>query len=115
MFGFEIVKNALEAPFVQLVQNAGLDAGMLIAKAREASASGMGFNVMSLDNADSAKPVDMIKEGIIDPLKVVRTAVQNAVSVATMILTTEALVADVPEEKKDMPGVPGGGMGGMDY
>ncbi len=114
LFGFEIVKNALEAPFVQLMKNAGMDAGMLIAKAREASATGMGFDVMSLDNAESAQPVNMLKEGIIDPLKVVRTAVQNAVSIATMILTTEALVSDIPEEKKDIPAMPGG-MGGMDY
>lgn len=117
VFGFEIVKNALEAPFIKLMENAGLDAGMLIAKAREASSLGHGFNVMTLDNEENAKPVDMLKEGIIDPLKVVRTAVQNAVSVGTMILTTEALVTDIPEEKPAMPGAGGGmpGMGGMDY
>lgn len=119
IFGFEIVQRALEAPFVMLMQNSGLDAGQLIAKARSASATGHGFNVMTLDSVEDAKPVDMLKEGIIDPLKVVRTAVQNAISVATMILTTEALVADIPE-KKEAPmggGMPGGmgGMGGMDY
>ncbi|HUD44927.1 MAG TPA: chaperonin GroEL [Patescibacteria group bacterium] len=113
VFGFEIVKNALEAPFVQLMKNAGLDAGQLIAKAREVSATGQGFNVLEIESADSAKPVDMIKEGIIDPLKVVRTAVQNAVSVATMILTTEALVTDIPEPKPAVPSA--GGMPGMDY
>ncbi|MBI5045035.1 MAG: chaperonin GroEL [Candidatus Levybacteria bacterium] len=116
IFGFEIVKAALEAPFVKLMQNAGLDAGQLIAKARTAAATGLGFNVMTLESADTAIPVDMMKEGIIDPLKVVRSAVQNAVSVATMILTTEALVTDIPEEKPAMPqagGMPG--MGGMDY
>ncbi|MCX6731349.1 MAG: molecular chaperone GroEL, partial [Candidatus Roizmanbacteria bacterium] len=59
-------------------------------------------------------PIDMIKAGIIDPLKVVRTAVQNAISVATMILTTEALISDIPEEKKASAGAPDmGGMGGM--
>ncbi len=114
MFGYEIVKSALEAPFVQLMRNAGLDAGQLIAKARTASGSGKGFNVLTLDSADSAQPVDMIKEGIIDPLKVVRTAVQNAVSVATMILTTEALVTDLPEKSPVAPTMPPGGMGGMD-
>lgn len=116
-FGFEIVKTALEAPFIKLMQNAGLDAGQLIAKAREVSASGQGFNVMNLESAETAVPVDMLKEGIIDPLKVVRSAVQNAVSVATMILTTEALITDIPEEKPGMPGAGGmpGGMGGMDY
>lgn len=113
LFGYEIVKAALEAPFVQLMKNAGLDAGQLIAKARTASGEGKGFNVMKLTDADTAQPVDMIKEGIIDPLKVVRTAVQNAVSVATMILTTEALVTDLPEKEKAAPAMPGG-MGGMD-
>ncbi|OGH41819.1 MAG: chaperonin GroL [Candidatus Levybacteria bacterium RIFCSPLOWO2_02_FULL_36_8b] len=113
MFGFEIVKKALESPFTKLMENAGVDAGQLIAKAREISASGQGFNIMTLDSVETAKPVDMLKEGIIDPLKVVRTAVQNAISVAIMILTTEALVTDLPEKKE--PGMPPGGMGGMDY
>ena len=115
IIGFEIVKTALEAPFVKLMENAGLDAGMLIAKAREGAATGLGFDVMSLTSAETAQPIDMLKAGIIDPLKVVRTAVQNAISVATMILTTEALITDIPEEKKDGPagGMPG--MGGMDY
>jgi chaperonin GroEL len=118
VFGFEIVKNALEAPFIKLMTNAGLDAGQLIAKARQASATGQGFNVLKLDTVENAQPVDMIKEGIIDPLKVVRTAVENAISVATMILTTEALITDIPEEKPAAAGgMPGGmgGMGGMDY
>ncbi len=114
-FGFEIVKASLEAPFKKLMENAGLDAGQLIAKAREAAATGQGFNVMKLESAETATPVDMLKEGIIDPLKVVRSAVQNAVSVATMILTTEALVTDIPEEKPAAPGAGMPGMGGMDY
>lgn len=116
IFGFEIVKRSLEAPFVKLMQNAGLDAGQLIIKAKEASSSAQGFNVMTIESAETAQTVDMLKEGIIDPLKVVRSAVQNAVSVATMILTTEALVTDIPEEKPAMPGAGGmPGMGGMDY
>lgn len=113
IFGFEIVKNSLESPFIKLMQNAGLDAGMLITKAREVSASGHGFNVMKIESADTAEPVDMVKEGIIDPLKVVRTAVQNAISVATMILTTEALVTDIPEKNPSTGSGPGGGMPGM--
>jgi len=113
MFGFEIVKKALESPFTKLMENAGVDAGQLIAKAREISASGQGFNIMTLDSVETAKPEIGLKEGIIDPLKVVRTAVQNAISVAIMILTTEALVTDLPEKKE--PGMPPGGMGGMDY
>lgn len=114
LFGYEIVKAALEAPFVQLMKNAGVDAGQLIAKARTASSTGKGFNVMNITDADSAELVDMIKEGIIDPLKVVRTAVQNAVSVSTMILTTEALVTDIPEKTPAAPAGMPGGMGGMD-
>jgi chaperonin GroEL len=113
--GFEIVKTALEAPFKKLIENAGLDSGLLIAKAKEISASGQGYDVLSLESADTAKPIDMIKEGIIDPLKVVRTAVQNAISVAIMVLTTESLVTDIPEPKKEPQMPPGGGMGGMDY
>jgi chaperonin GroEL len=116
IFGFEIVKKALESPFVKLMENAGVDAGQLIAKARIISATGQGFNIMTLDSVETAKPVDMLKEGIIDPLKVVRTAIQNAISVAIMILTTEALVTDIPEKKESsMPGGMPGGMGGMDY
>ena len=113
--GFMIVKNSIEEPFKQLIKNAGLDAGELIAKAREASAHGQGFNLLKTDSVDTATPVDMLKEGIIDPVKVVRTAVQNAISVATMVLTTEALVTDIPE--KETPAAPAmpGGMGGMDY
>jgi len=113
VFGYEIVKNSLEAPFSQLMKNAGLDAGRLIAKAREASSLGKGFNVLTIDSEETAIPVDMMKEGIIDPLKVVRTAVQNAVSVAAMILTTEALVTDIPEPKTSATSE--GGMPGMGY
>jgi chaperonin GroEL len=112
IYGFEIVKVALEAPFKKLIENAGLNAGELIAKAKEVSGSGQGFDVLDIDSAETATPVDMLKKGIVDPLKVVRTAVQNAVSVATMILTTEALITDIPEEKKETPGMP---TGGMDY
>ncbi len=113
IFGYNIVKTALEAPFRKLMENAGLDAGQLIAKAREAAKTGQGFNVLKIESEESATPVDMLKEGIIDPAKVVRTAVENAISVATMILTTEALVTDLPE--KNPPAAPAmpGGMGDM--
>lgn len=113
IIGYEIVKRALEAPFIKLMENAGLNAGQLIAKARTASGQGKGFDVMELSTEGEAEPIDMIKAGIIDPLKVVRSAVQNAVSVATMILTTEALITDVPEPKKDTPAPDMSGMGGM--
>jgi len=112
--GFDILKKALEAPFKKLIENAGVDSGQLISKARQVSSEGMGFDVLELESVETAKPISMIKAGIIDPLKVVRAAVQNAVSIGTMILTTEALVTDIPEEKKDLPAMPaGGGMGGM--
>jgi chaperonin GroEL len=111
--GQKIVKNALEAPFKKLMENAGFDPGQLIAKARVASATGQGFDVLALESVEDAKPIDMMKAGIVDPLKVVRAAVQNAISVATMILTTEALVTDLPE--KTPPPPPGMPPGGMDY
>ncbi|GAB4026292.1 MAG: chaperonin GroEL [Candidatus Microgenomates bacterium] len=106
--GYMLVKYALEAPFKKLMENAGLPGDQLIAKAREISASGMGFDVMTLESVETAKAIDMIKNGIIDPLKVVRSAVQNAISVATMILTTECLVTEIKEDKKASPaGNPG--------
>ncbi len=107
---YDLVKKALEAPFKKLMENAGIDAGQLLAKAREIASQGMGFDVLALDSVETAKPIDMVKAGIIDPLKVVRTAVQNSVSVATMILTTEALITDLPEKKESaapaMPSMP---------
>jgi chaperonin GroEL len=116
LFGFELVKDALESPFAKLMENAGLNPGELIAKARSASARGFGFDVLKTESTATAETIDMIKAGIIDPLKVVRTAVENAVSVATMILTTEALVSDKPEPKPPPPPTPDmGGMGGMGY
>ena len=115
VIGVQIVKKALEAPFTKLIENAGLDSGRLITKAREVSSKGFGYDVIALDSEETAKPVDMLKIGIIDPVKVVRSASQNAISVATMILTTEALVADDPDAKKDESPMGGGmpGMGGM--
>lgn len=115
VIGYELLKNALESPFRQLMENTGVDSGLLIAKARQVSGQGQGFDVLKLESADDATPIDMIKAGIIDPLKVVRTAVQNAVSVAMMVLTTEALITDIPEKKEAPAMPPGGGMGGMDY
>lgn len=111
--GYQIVKSALEAPFKKLIENAGFDPGQLIAKARSGASAGQGFDVLSLESEETATPVDMLKAGIVDPLKVVRAAVQNAISVATMILTTEALITDLPE--KTPPPPPGMPPGGMDY
>ncbi len=111
--GYEIVKNALEAPFKKLMENAGFDPGQLIAKARAGASTGQGFNVLEIETVEDAKPIDMLKAGIVDPLKVVRSAVQNAISVGTMILTTESLITDLPE--KTPPPPPGMPPGGMDY
>jgi len=113
LLGFNIVKKALEQPFRKLMENAGIDSNEIMAKARVLSAKGFGYDVMKLENIEDAVPVDMVASGIIDPLKVVRSAVQNAVSVAAMVLTTEALITDKPEKTPAaaMPQMPGG----MDY
>jgi len=114
--GYEVVKKSLEVPFVTLISNSGYNPGELIAKAREVAGQGMGFDVNTLESTATAQPVDMIKAGIVDPAKVVKDALRNAASVASMILTTECLITDKPEKKEAMPAMPaGGGMGGMDY
>ena len=107
--GAKIVQKALEAPIKLLAENAGEDGSVVIANVKKQS-NGIGFDVLT------GEYVDMIKAGIIDPAKVARTALQNAVSVATMILTTECLVTELKtdEEKNPAPnGIPGGGMMGM--
>jgi len=103
--GFKIVKRALEEPLRQIAENAGLDAAMIADRAKNEK-KGVGF--------DAAKMqwVDMVKAGIIDPAKVTRSALQNAASIASLLLTTECAITDIPE-KKDSPAMPGGGMGGM--
>jgi chaperonin GroEL len=103
--GYKIVKRALEEPIRQIAENAGLD-GAVIAERAKTEKKGIGF--------DAAKMqwVDMVKAGIIDPAKVTRSALQNAASIASLLLTTECAVTDIPE-KKDTPPMPGGGMGGM--
>jgi len=75
----------------------------------------MGFDVNKLESTANAVPVDMIKAGIVDPAKVVKDALRNGASVASMILTTECLICEKPEKKEAMPTMPQGGMGGMDY
>lgn len=104
--GVDIVKKALFAPLKQIAINAGADAGVIIEKVRT-SGEGIGY--------DAAKEeyVDMIKAGIIDPAKVTRSAIQNAVSVSSVLLTTEAVVANEKEEKGMPGGMPGGMMPGM--
>jgi chaperonin GroEL len=101
--GVKIVKRALEEPVRQIAENAGLEGSVVIEKVM-LSKPGVGFNVLN------EKYVDMIEAGIVDPTKVTRSALQNAASVAALLLTTESVVADLPEKEKPM--MPGGGMGG---
>jgi chaperonin GroEL len=109
--GVAIVRRALEAPMKRLVENAGLDGAVVVAEVlrrqAETGNKNIGYDVMK--NAY----VDMIEAGIIDPCKVTRSAVENAASIAAMILSTEALVTDIPEPPKPAPASPEGGMGGM--
>ena len=111
--GIDILYHALSEPIRWIVKNAGEDPGVILEKIEASKTVDYGFNVMTMEFGS------MLDAGIIDPAKVTRSAVQNAASVATMVLTTEALVTDIPEEKPAMPGgggMPGmGGMGGMDY
>ena len=99
--GSEIVKKALEAPLRQIATNAGLEGSVVVEKVKGLK-QGMGLNALN------AEYVDMLEAGIIDPAKVTRSALQNAASIAALLLTTEALIADAPEEDKMMPGMPGG-------
>jgi chaperonin GroEL len=105
--GINIVRRALEAPLRRLASNAGVDGSVIIDSVRRAAKDqknkNIGYNVIS------GEYVDMISAGIIDPVKVVRGALENAASIATMILTTDALITDVPEKEKAPPMPPGGG------
>ncbi|MFH1478456.1 MAG: chaperonin GroEL [Candidatus Omnitrophota bacterium] len=105
--GAEIVKRSLEAPIRQIVKNAGLEESVVVNEIKNKSGN-YGFNAQTEEYAD------MIKAGIIDPTKVSRTALENAASVSGLLLMTEALISDIPEEEKPGPGMPPGGMpGGM--
>ena len=100
--GLNIVKRALEEPLRMIAQNAGHEGAIVVAKVKESKKVNFGFD------AEAEEYGDMIKSGILDPAKVVRTALQNAASIASLMLTTEALVTEIPEEEK----APAGGMGG---
>ncbi|HAT72071.1 MAG TPA: molecular chaperone GroEL, partial [Elusimicrobia bacterium] len=102
--GINIVRRAIYAPLRIIAENAGMDGSIVIEKIKN-SAPEIGFN------ADTLEYVDVMKAGIVDPLKVTRTALENAASIASTLLTTECLVADLPEKKQ--PAMAGGGMGGM--
>ena len=106
--GVEIIKKALQSPIRQITKNAGVDGSVVVGKLLEMNKPSHGYD------AQTEQYVDMFKEGIIDPVKVVRTALQNAASIAGLLVTTEAMVADKPDEKDSGPGgMPAGGMGGM--
>ena len=107
--GIAIVRRALEAPLRQIAENAGVDGAVVAGKVRESTDTSFGFN------AQTEEYGDMFKFGVIDPAKVTRTALEDAASVASLLITTEAMIADRPEPKAApaMPG--GGGMGGMDF
>ena len=108
--GINIVLKALEAPIRQIVENAGVEGSIVVNKILENKSQTYGFN------AQSEQYVDMLEAGIVDPAKVVRTALQDASSVAGLLITTEAMIAELPKDKPAMPmGGPGGGMGGGDF
>ena len=100
--GVNIIRRSLEEPLRRIAENAGIDGSIVVDKVRNAKGA-QGFN------AQTEEYEDLMKAGVIDPTKVVRTALQNAASVASLLLTTEAMVAEKPEEKKEG----GGGMPGM--
>jgi chaperonin GroEL len=102
------VRRAIQAPTRQIAENAGESGSVVVGKLLEGKSQTMGFN------AQTGKFEDLVKAGIIDPTKVVRTALQDAASVAGLLITTEAMVADKPEDRPAMPPMPDmGGMGGM--
>ena len=102
--GAQIVKRALEEPIRQIVENAGLEGSVIVEKVKAETVVTRGFD------AESMEFVDMLQAGIIDPTKVERVALENAASIASLLLTTEALITDLPEEKKDAPPMPHGDM-----
>ena len=111
--GINIVLKALESPIRQIAENSGVEGSIVVSKVLADKSPNFGFN------AQTEQYVDMLSAGIVDPSKVVRVALQDAASIAGLLVTTEAMVAEVPKEKPAMPPMPGGGgmggMGGMDF
>ena len=105
--GIDIVGRALQAPVRQIVENAGVEGSVVVGKLLESKDAAIGFD------AQTETYTDMVKAGIIDPTKVVRTALIDAASIAGLLITTEAMVAEKPDDKAAMPGMPPGGMGDM--
>ena len=106
--GVDIVRRAIEAPVRQIAENAGAEGSIIVGKLREKTEYVYGWN------AQTGEFGDLLKAGVIDPAKVVRTALQDAASVAGLLVTTEAMIAEKPK-KESAPAMPGGGMGGMDF
>jgi chaperonin GroEL len=102
------VSRALESPIRQIAENAGVEGSIVVGKVLEKSGN-FGFD------AQKEEYVDLVQSGIIDPTKVVRIALQDAASVASLLITTEAMIAEKPKEKTPPAMPPGGGMGGMDF
>jgi chaperonin GroEL len=107
--GIQIVRRALQAPCRQIAANAGAEASIVAGKILENKSVTYGYN------AQTGEYGDMIQMGIVDPVKVVRTALQDAGSVAGLLVTTEAMIAEAPKKESAAPAMPGGGMGGMDF
>jgi len=104
--GIDILRRALEAPIRQIAMNAGADGSIVVAKVRDGKGA-LGYNALTDEYED------MVKAGVIDPTKVTRSALQNAASIAGLLLTTEAVITEQPEEEAAAPAMPGGGMDGM--
>ena len=104
--GVNIIRRALEEPLRQIVQNAGKEGAVVVERVRSEKNENVGFN------AATEQFEDLVKAGVIDPAKVTRTALQNASSIAGLMLTTEAMVSELPDDEKGSPAMPGG-MGGM--
>jgi chaperonin GroEL len=106
--GSQIVRRAIEYPIRMLCANAGVEPGVVTQKVAEGKGN-FGYNVAT------GEYEDLVKAGVVDPTKVTRTALQNAASIAGLLLTTECMITEIPEKKEPQAGPPGGGMGGMDY
>jgi chaperonin GroEL len=104
--GIDIVSKSLESPIRQIAENAGVEGSIVVGKVLEKSGD-YGFDAQKEEYAD------LVQAGIIDPTKVVRVALQDAASIAGLLITTEAMIAEKPKKESDMPAMPGGGMGGM--
>ena len=107
--GIAIVRRAVQAPIRQIAENAGVEGSIVVGKVMENTSATFGFN------AQTEEYVDMVQAGVIDPAKVVRTALQDAASVSSLLITTEAAIVEAPKKGGGMPQMPGGGMGDMDF